>query len=155
MGEIASGTQRRYWAKYRVEDCRWLSAAALTRAGLLRPAHRSSTTITWTDKDTGEVRFALRCEAETGCGAGTLRLQYDRPKYGETFDYVIRLTTTPLPWGGLKWWFTCPLTKRETPCFRRVAKLYLLGRYFACRHCHELTYQSCQESHKFDGSVAL
>jgi hypothetical protein len=34
----------------------------------------------------------------------------------------------------------------------RVGKLYLpLGsRYFGCRHCHELTYASCQESHKYD-----
>jgi hypothetical protein len=31
-----------------------------------------------------------------------------------------------------------------------VAKLYLPRRYFGCRHCHGLTYTSCQESHKFD-----
>jgi hypothetical protein len=25
------------------------------------------------------------------------------------------------------------------------------ARYFGCRHCHDLTYTSCQESHKYDG----
>jgi hypothetical protein len=24
------------------------------------------------------------------------------------------------------------------------------GRYFGCRHCHDLTYTSCQESRKYD-----
>jgi hypothetical protein len=27
-----------------------------------------------------------------------------------------------------------------------VRKLYLSGKYFGCRHCHNLTYRSCQES---------
>jgi hypothetical protein len=37
-------------------------------------------------------------------------------------------------------------------CGRRVGKLYLppAGRYFGCRVCHGLTYQSCQESGKYD-----
>jgi len=144
------GIWRKTLSRYTVEQCRELSAAALMRDGLLRPDQRASTTMTWTSGETGKLRFALRCEAHTGCDSGTLRLRYERAKYGETFDYLIRLTTTPLPWGGLKWWFTCPLSKHEVPCRRRVGKLYLLGRYFACRHCHELTYQSCQDSNKFD-----
>ena len=38
-------------------------------------------------------------------------------------------------------------------CGRRVGKLYLPpgGRYYGCRYCHELTYTSCQESHKYGG----
>jgi len=33
-----------------------------------------------------------------------------------------------------------------------VGKLHLPGRarYFGCRHCHDLTYTSCQESRKRD-----
>jgi hypothetical protein len=36
------------------------------------------------------------------------------------------------------------------PCQRRVGKLYLPpgGRYYGCRHCHALTYTSCQEHDK-------
>jgi hypothetical protein len=33
-------------------------------------------------------------------------------------------------------------------CGRRVAKLYLKGRYFLCRHCHHLAYSSQQEAHR-------
>jgi hypothetical protein len=45
-----------------------------------------------------------------------------------------------------------PLVVGGRPCGRRVGKLHLPphGRYFGCRHCHDLTYASCQESHKFD-----
>jgi hypothetical protein len=37
-----------------------------------------------------------------------------------------------------------------------VAKLYLPpgGDYYGCRHCYNLTYQSCRDSHKFDGLYA-
>ena len=28
-------------------------------------------------------------------------------------------------------------------------------RHFGCRECHELTYQSSQQSHKYDGLYAL
>jgi len=28
------------------------------------------------------------------------------------------------------------------------------GRYFGCRHCYNLTYTSCQESHKYDACLA-
>ena len=35
-------------------------------------------------------------------------------------------------------------------CYWQVAKLYLPpgSRYFGCRHCHNLTYTSCQEHDK-------
>jgi hypothetical protein len=47
----------------------------------------------------------------------------------------------------------CPLRVDGRSCGRRVGKLYLppAGGYFGCRHCHDLTYTSCQESHQFDG----
>jgi hypothetical protein len=71
-------------------------------------------------------------------------------------DYEVRLTTTPLPWGGVRYWFICPLVKSGIPCNRRIGCLYLppSGDYFGCRHCYELTYRSCQESHQFDTFMA-
>jgi hypothetical protein len=37
-----------------------------------------------------------------------------------------------------------------------VRKLYLPGggKHFGCRHCYDLTYTSCQESHKYDSCLA-
>jgi hypothetical protein len=59
---------------------------------------------------------------------------------GEQVAQEIFLDWTPCNYGGLRPWFSC------MNCGRRVAVLYLRGKYFACRHCHDLTYLSCQES---------
>jgi hypothetical protein len=82
-----------------------------------------------------------------------LWLHYTLPATQERVDYAVGLTTTRQRFGGLLWWFLCPLASQGGACGRRVGKLYLppRGRYFGCRQCHGLTYTSCQESHKFDG----
>src|SRR5262249_13469992 len=66
------------------------------------------------------------------------------------FDYRVGLTTTRPRFGGLRWWFICPLVVNGYPCGRRVGKLYLPpgGRYSGCRHCCDLTYASCQQHDK-------
>jgi hypothetical protein len=80
---------------------------------------------------------------------GWARLYYglNNPWTGEKafYDYKINLTATYCHWGGKRWWFECPLEG----CGRRVAKLYLPSgrKYFGCRSCHRLTYQTCRESH--------
>jgi len=70
----------------------------------------------------------------------------------ESAACTVWLTTTRPHFGGLRWWFCCPLRVEGRPCGRRVGKLYLPpgGRYFGCRHCHGLTYTSCQDSRRFD-----
>lgn len=80
----------------------------------------------------------------------SLRLIYTITKHDtkekKDFDYPIQLTTTPLPWGGQRYWFICPAVR----CGRRVSVLYLApgGEYFACRHCYHLSYQSRQEGYQ-------
>ena len=61
----------------------------------------------------------------------------------------VALTTTPLPWGGVRWWFLCPI------CGRRCGKLHLgsEGVEFACRICGRLTYRSCQESSRLNDRI--
>ena len=68
-------------------------------------------------------------------------------------DYAILLTTTPLAWGGVRYWFVCPLVVDNLPCRRRVGCLYLPpnGQYFGCRYCYDLTYRSSQERGQFKG----
>ena len=55
----------------------------------------------------------------------------------------IPLQTTRPHFGGLRFWFTCPLTVGGIVCNRRVGKLYLPpgARFFGCRHCHRLVYR--------------
>jgi hypothetical protein len=63
---------------------------------------------------------------------------------GEPVDYRIRLVTTRPHFGGLRWWFICPLSGR------RAAKLHRPPgyKYFAHREAYGLTYQSCQLPHR-------
>jgi hypothetical protein len=83
------------------------------------------------------------------------RLSYSvTPAGGEKVsrDYPVILTSTPsnLPGNaGRRWWFICPLVVSGRPCRRRVGVLYSSGGWFGCRHCHNLTYTSCNESHQY------
>jgi hypothetical protein len=63
-------------------------------------------------------------------------------------SYLIYINSTPLPWGGRRYWFNCP----NSGCVRRIANLYLApgSQNFACRSCHNLTYKSCQEKGQSD-----
>ena len=69
-----------------------------------------------------------------------------------TSSQRIGLTRTACNYGGWRWWFVCPVVKDEVYCGNRVGKLYLPpgGKFFGCRQCYDLTYESCQRSHKYD-----
>ena len=85
----------------------------------------------------------------------TLSLDYRLPD-GEDARTSIDLQTTPVQFGGTRWWFTCPLRCNGIPCNRRCGKLYLYPglRYFGCRHCLGLTYRSSREAHQFGRACA-
>jgi len=83
-----------------------------------------------------------------------IRFQYNQTNWdGEkkTFDYKVELTTTPCNYGGVRYWFICPLSKNKVYCGRRIGVLYKNGDYFGCRHCHDLTYcsQKMNRNNKF------
>lgn len=92
-----------------------------------------SATFTWSR---GEVKraslsYVVRCDGIT---------LYWQTRSGESVQQHIAVTTVSVNYGR-RYFFLCP------NCQRRVAKLYA-GSYFHCRHCYNLTYESCQESHK-------
>ena len=102
-------------------------------------------------EETGSIGFVISIIE----GDEYIRFQYsqtDRHTDEKTsFDYKARLEWTPCHFGGRRWWFICPLVVNGNVCNRRVGVLYLgSGKYFGCRHCHNLTYESSKESHKFD-----
>jgi hypothetical protein len=77
-----------------------------------------------------------------------LRLHYRAN--GDAVDYKVQLVTTKPNYGGHRWWFICPIVRRDGGPPRRVAKLYLLSAASilgVARH-YGLTYTSCQESGK-------
>ncbi len=138
------GSTRWYWhnKKTAVEDCRRLPMktihAFIRRGGW-------SGTLSWSrgKEPMGNISYRVIRNDDLI----TMRLIYTITRHdtGEKtdFDYPVRLSTTPLPWGGLRFWFHCPIAG----CGRRVSVLYLapLGKYFACRHCNRLSYRSRQE----------
>jgi len=117
------------------------------QAGLL-DGYRSST-LTWTRKFSGH-------KSSIGILVDTEEL-YAKVNYTSTdrntdektnYDYKISLTTTPCNFGGVRYWFICPLSVNGAYCGRRVGTLYLAsgGNYFGCRHCYDLSYESRNES---------
>src|ERR1035437_7733205 len=48
----------------------------------------------------------------------------------ESMDYKIELTTTPCHYGGVRYWFICPLSKNEKYCGRRMGVIYGIGKWF-------------------------
>jgi hypothetical protein len=55
-------------------------------------------------------------------------------------EYLVSIVWTPCNYGGRRTWFLCP----GSGCGRRIAILYG-GGIFACRHCHQLAYDSQRE----------
>jgi hypothetical protein len=160
MGGPGSGSHYHWWRpskKTAVEDCLDLDANRWVRDGGLRDGIFRSGTWRWT-YPSGDG-FTVNYEVNTlDPGGPFVRLWYSwvwrSTQQQESADYRVRLATTRPRFGGLRWWFICPLIVNGRPCGRRVGKLYLPphGRYFGCRHCYDLTYTSCQESHKFDSA---
>ena len=59
---------------------------------------------------------------------------------GEQVAQEVHFDWTKCNYGGHRPWLIC------IDCGRRVGVIYLRVKKFACRHCHDLTYRSCQES---------
>ena len=83
-----------------------------------------------------DVRALCRAGAEVGQQA-VLEYGYRQP--GGEWEQVqqpVALSQTRCHFGGMRWWFLCPI------CRRRVAVLYRYGKWFRCRHCCQLPYSS-------------
>ncbi len=150
MGGYRSGRRRGTPRKDTVEDCWSLDINWLTREGVFDCCGVRTGTVHWFGSYNGEE--ISRIGYKVCVPEGWIRLQYTLTDMAESFDYQIRLTETALPWGGARRWFSCPLVHEGQYCNRRVGVLYLgpEGRYYGCRHCYDLTYRSCRESHKTD-----
>ncbi len=146
MGGYGSG-RRLGAARCKVNDCHVIGGPNILPK-LIKMAEGCpfSGTIWWSrnEEKYAEIGYSLR---------GNILNVYYTLRETEKVNYPITLTTTRQPKGGLRYWFTCPLRG----CGRMVEKLYLPNGalYFGCRKCYNLTYQSCNESHKFDGLYRL
>jgi hypothetical protein len=154
MGGTGSGRWGWHDKKTTVEECLILSAGKLAREGIIARSPGSGW-LWWANTATGEQTTSAGYSREVDGGLVVLCLRYTvtrRDGEKHDIDEPIWLQTTPSAVGGRRWWFTCPLIVNGRGCARRVGKLYLPhgARYFGCRHCCDLTYTSCQESHRYD-----
>ena len=152
MGGQGSGSWYRWDAKTTVEDCRSLGASRWMREGLLRTGVHHEGSWTWFDADTGERTSSISYEVKTTDDeAPWVRLRYTIVSMGEALDSRIDLQTTRPNFGGLRWWFTCPLVAATGLCRRRCEKLYIPpgGRFYGCRVCYDLSYASRREDRAY------
>jgi len=124
-------------AKLTTEECRSLDAFQFARVDWCRAALAGESepvtgSTIWRDLGGGESA-SIGWEA----GEGNLVLRYRQPLVAdqEVEDAV------PVELGrGRQAFFRCP----APGCGRRMRYLYLRGRYFRCRRCHDLAYVSQQ-----------
>ena len=147
---VASSSDYRSTRKAVVEDCIHLDCADLRLLNLLTPCPgKQSGILKWLKKESdaqpAKVSFSIALGKD---GKGRLRLVYHNFEPREDVDYSIEMVSTACGLGGRRWWFRCPLMRGSgmVPCLRRVRSLYLRGKYFGCRHCHDLTFASNRRS---------
>jgi hypothetical protein len=128
-----------------VDDALILDIDRLKRRGELEPDTSCSGSWVWYERPSGRRLATVGYELETADTHGSLRLRYtvsSRRRAGILrHDYVIDLVTTRPHFGGLRWWFRCPLSGCQ------VRKLYRHPRSscFASREPLGLTYEVCRE----------
>jgi hypothetical protein len=150
MGGYGSGRWGWHTKKTTVDECYELPISEFRKP--LEFGHGYSGSLWWSRGETRTATIGFRVEQLRG--VLVVRLIYtttDRVT-GEKrdSDYPVVLRRTRPHFGGVRWWWTCPLTVSGAPCRRRAAKLYLppSGWYFGCRQCYNLTYRSTQEYDK-------
>lgn len=139
---------RYYYDKKDVtEDYLQLSVAKLREWGYLEPNQFRSGSVQWT-RGWAENKSSIGISVSTFPDDMYVRLNYTNTSGGgekKQFDYKVPLTTTPCTFGGVRYWFVCPLNKQSVYCGKRVGKLYG-GSWFGCRHCYNLSYESRNEN---------
>ena len=133
-------------SKSTVEDSTQLSIFKLREFGLL--VGYCSTTLTWTRRLSGR-KSSIDIIVDTDDLYAKVNYTVIDRNTGEktNYDYRIALTTTSCHFGGIRYWFICPLSTNSVYCGRRVGTLYLApgANYFGCRHCYNLSYESRNE----------
>lgn len=138
-----------------VESTRKLELRRLNELGFLpSPPGYKSGNITWSSngEKTGNIDVVVSTE-----DPAYIRLSYKSKQSWESeseyrsYDYQFSLEKVACSFGGYRWYVRCGLIKNGAHCNRRVRALYSVGDYFGCRHCADLTYESCNVSKKYRG----
>jgi hypothetical protein len=149
MGGYGSGGGG-YYSKYAVEDS--LSFSIYNVIGKKKWLYPHSSTLHWSinGEPTSSIGYRVEIINEE------LYLDLDYNHNAEPVKERIRILKTPQPYGNFRYWMFCPLLRNGYTCNRRCHKVYSSPgqKYFGCRKCMNLTYQSCKDSHKYDSFYA-
>ena len=149
MGGYGSGGGG-YALKNSVEDGLRLDLNLIVKTRGIRP---HSSVLRWyiNEESIGSIGYDISFRD----GLPVLKLEY-RWQDTESVTERICLVSTPQPYGNERYWMLCPILVHGSPCNRRCYKFYKPPgqKYFGCRTCMNLTYQSCKDSHKMDGYYA-
>lgn len=150
MGGFGSGFWRTFNRKIAVDDCVVLDTAWLAREQAFDRDGCPAAQMAWRDDRSPKPLASV--DYQVWLDDCLIRLHHAVSGGSEQLAYNVGLTSTDLPWLGKRWWFICPLVIDGVSCQKRVGKLYLPpgGRYYGCRHCYDLTYESCRDSHRWD-----
>ncbi len=128
-----------YYRKATVEESCDLTVQQLKRYGMLESGF-TAIPIEWVMNQTGKrTKIVIAVELSTDDPFAIFMYTLtDRDGNKTDYKYTVSLVTTPCNFGGIRYWFACPL------CSRRVGGLYLVlgDAYFVCRGCNNLTYRS-------------
>ncbi len=136
MGGYGSGRYyRRGYVKTKVEDCHKVDANDFARWKFFKTGMRWSST-RWTrgGRETGSCGV----HTKIGDNQAVCVFQYNGR------EVAVNLSPYVPGFGGRRYFFLCPV------CGRRVRTLHFKNAEIACRTCHDLTYESCNEFHYFD-----
>lgn len=132
-----------------VDEIRHIDTRTLRESGIFKKWPGYSFTTTWRRSE--EIIASIGMQLE-GCNEMITGLKFTYSVtnwHGEkpSQNYRIQLDSTACHFGGVRWWFRCPLSINNRVCNRRCRILYLPSNsdYFGCRECHDLTYESRQQ----------
>ena len=143
MGGHGSGSWYRWGKKTVVEDCLCIDINRMVKSGAIKPDTRRSSSWVWTNVQTGERVSNVSYASNTLDPHNMyLNLKYTTVSTDEKHDYNIRIERTPLHYGGHRYWFICPYTRK------RVTKLYAVNGAgkFGSRYAFNLSYASQSEA---------
>jgi hypothetical protein len=138
MGGMGSGSWYRFDKKTTTGECHSVDVRYLHREGLLESGHSFSLRWSRAGRQTGSIGGVAYSDRVI------FFYRHRRGVSGEWEDIkeTVVLDWTPCNLGGERPWFICP----GAGCGRRVAILYGPGKYFLCRHCYDLVYESQREN---------
>ena len=126
--------------------CRWnirtttdsqhqIDISWLRKHNYLHPGTSGPLSWSCNGEETGKINFKIE--------ENNMILNYRHRSQGgewEDVEQIVSIVKTPCNYGGYRKWFRCPR------CCKQVAILYGTGKYFLCRHCNNLTYDSSNAS---------